>query len=827
MLRGTGPLQVPSGLRPAARLRVPLVGRSSVVGALVGACCLLGASSALAGRSAPAFSSAGTPDTLSIFAGTGSYGAATPGPATSSPLGGPQDVAVDSSGNVFIADYDGNLVEEVTPSGTLSIVAGNGTYGSPTPGPGTSSDLDGPNGVAVDAAGDVYIADGGNNEVEMVTPAGTLSIVAGTGTAGVPTPGAATSSELNNPYMVAIDPSGNLFIADEYNNEIEKVTPGGALSIFAGTGNQSPAVAGPATSSGMGDVRGLATDAAGDVYIADDYNAEVEEVTPAGTLSIIAGDGSYGTETPGPALSSMLANPGGMAIDSAGDLLLADQGNNVVEEITPSGTLSVIAGTGGPQGAAPIAGPPLSSGLHAPTGVALDPAGDAYYIADYGNSVVEKVAPPAPAATTPPSISGTPTVGETLTASTGSWSSDPTGYSYQWEDCDSTGANCTLISGATSSTYALTGTDLGQTVEVVVTASNGGGSGSATATATAVVQAPTTSTTTTTTTTTTPTTTPTTTTVTTTPTPAPVAVAVPVSVGAVPSAGIAVTNKGLAMLSLVCPATPTGCDVSGVLVIDLPASLLEHAAIVAEQADSAATGTGTVLASFSGQHIAGGHSALIAVKLNASVLRQLQTLRIRRVKVTLTLSNHLTGGPATSTTDDLYLQIPPLSAGACPVPTGHITATTIGPVTLGATRSRERHVLSGYTARNYHTDNFCLYDGSGIRVGYASPKLLGAAATTARPTAHPTATGRVILALTANPYYRLDGIGPGSAFRAAKTKLKLKDGIRIGVNTWYVLVGRRTSWVLKVRNAKIQEIGTANKTLTATTAQQRALLRRF
>lgn len=109
--------------------------------------------------------------------------------------------------------------------------------------------------------------------------------------------------------------------------------------------------------------------------------------------------------------------------------------------------------------------------------------------------------------------------------------------------------------------------------------------------------------------------------------------------------------------------------------------------------------------------------------------------------------------------------------------TGQLTATTIGPVSLDATRSRERHLLPGYTARNFHTDNFCLYHGAGIRVGYASVRLLGSVAAAD----HRAVMGRTVLALTANPYYSLDGIRPGSALRAAKTKLKLKAGIRVGL----------------------------------------------
>jgi secreted PhoX family phosphatase len=133
-------------------------------------------------------------------------------------------------------------VEEVTPGGKLFVVAGNGRKGPPTPGPATSSDLDQPSGVAVDSRGDLFIADPGNAAVEEVTRDGVLSVAAGVvGKAGAPTPGPATSSHLDGPDGVAVDSSGNLFIADWLNLVVEKVSPAGMLSIVAGNGQEGPA----------------------------------------------------------------------------------------------------------------------------------------------------------------------------------------------------------------------------------------------------------------------------------------------------------------------------------------------------------------------------------------------------------------------------------------------------------------------------------------------------------------------------------------------------------------------------------------------------------
>ena len=246
----------------------------------------------------------------------------------------PIGVAVDSSGNVYIDDYGNSMIEKVTSAGTLSIIAGTGTAGAPTPGPATASKLNNPAGVAVDSSGNVYIGDYGNNRVEKVTSGGTLSIIAGTGTAGAPTPGPATTSKLSAPEGVAVDSSGNVYIADHGNSMVEKVTSGGTLSIFAGTGTAGAPTPGPATSSKLSAPDGVGVDSTGTVYIADTGNQQVEAVNSSGVLSIVAGTGVAGTATPGPATSSEVHTPEGVAVDSFGDIYIADYNNNRTDKLT-------------------------------------------------------------------------------------------------------------------------------------------------------------------------------------------------------------------------------------------------------------------------------------------------------------------------------------------------------------------------------------------------------------------------------------------------------------------------------------------------------------
>jgi hypothetical protein len=753
------------GSAMAWRGRAARVAAAGLTLAVFGA---IGVSSAQA--SAPAY-------TIMPFAGTGTQGPAVPGPATASDFNNPTAVAVDASGNVYVADGSNYEVEKITPSGTLSIIAGNGTSGNPTPGAATSSPFTDPDGVAVDASGNVYISDQTSGEVVKVTPSGTLSIIAGTGTQGQPTPGPATSSRLETPTGLAVDSAGDIYVADDNAAEVLKITPQGTMSIVAGTGSGGTPAPGLATSSPLEDPDAVALDTEGNLYIAD-AGSYVEKVNPSGVLSIFAGNGSYGNPVAGPATSSPLSEPSGISVDLAGNIDVADY--NDIEQISPGGTLSIIAGNN--TGAAPTYGQPsTSSPVYYPDGVAVSTSG-IVYIADV--FTIDRLVPAAPANATPPSISGTVAVGQTLTASNGSWSNDPTGYSYQWQDCDSSGANCTDFSGATSGTYTVAGGDVGHTIRVVVTAENGGGSTADNSAATVAVPsaAP--------------------------PTPGgPVAV----SVGAVPPAGITVNDHGEVMLTLVCPISPSGCDASGVLTIHLPNPLEAHTTNVA--------GAGTVLASFSGKQIASGHNALTAVRLRTTVLRQLQTLGIRRVKVTLSISNHLSGAPAVNSTQTVYLLIPVLARGACSSPTGQLGTTTLGQVTLGRTRARQLLPRTG--VYNYYTDNYCLYKGAGIRVGYASTRLLGSAHSATEM------KGDAVFALTANPFYSLDGVRPGSSLAAAAGQLKLSKVIHAGLNDWYVIAGSHSNEILKVRHNVILGIGIVNRQLTRTRSAQRQLLRNF
>jgi uncharacterized protein (TIGR03437 family) len=325
---------------------------------------------------------------LAVLAGNGTVGyTGDGGPATSAELNGPWGVAVDAAGNLYIADVSNNCVRKVS-NGVITTVAGNGTAGyTGDGGPATSAQLNNPYGVAVDSAsGNLYIADYLNHTIRKVSN-GVITTVAGTGTAGYSgDSGPATSAQLYRPQSVVLDSGGNLYIADSYNNRIREIS-NGVITTVAGTGTAGyTGDSGPAASARLNRPEGVALDSAGNLYIADYNNYRVREVSN-GVIATVAGSGvwGYGGDN-GPAIAAQLYLPTGVAVDSAGNLYIADRSNNRIREVS-NGVIGTVAGGGLVLG---DNGPATSAQLYLPAGVAVDSAGS-LYIADSLNNLIRKV----------------------------------------------------------------------------------------------------------------------------------------------------------------------------------------------------------------------------------------------------------------------------------------------------------------------------------------------------------------------------------------------------------------------------------------------------
>lgn len=336
--------------------------------------------------------------TASTVAGTGAIGHTGDGSAaTSATLASPAAVAYDASGNLYIADANNHVVREVVQSsGNIVTVAGTGIAGfGGDGGAATSAFLDTPTGIAVDASGNLFIADSHNQRIRKVTGT-TISTIAGTGSAGFSGDGgAATSAMLNLPSAVAVDSSGNVYVADTNNHRIRKVT-GATITTMAGNGEQNfTGDGGAATSATLDSPTGVAVDASGNVYIADRHNQRIRKIS-GGIISTVAGSGTpdfaggYSGDG-GNATAAMLARPTGVAVDAAGHVYIADTNNQRVRELG-GGAIATVLGTG-EQGFAGDGGAATSAVLNGPRGLATDGLGNVSIAEGQGQRVRSALLP--------------------------------------------------------------------------------------------------------------------------------------------------------------------------------------------------------------------------------------------------------------------------------------------------------------------------------------------------------------------------------------------------------------------------------------------------
>ncbi len=290
---------------------------------------------------------------VTTLAGGGSLGANASGNAdgtgTAATFNLPFSVAVDSLGNVYVADTENNVIRKITSSGVVTTLAGGGSVGGNASGnadgTGTAATFAGPRGVAVDSSGNVYVADFGPNLVRKVTPSGVVTTLAGGGSVGGTSAGNAdgtgTDATFWSPSAVTIDVSGNLYVTDYENGLVRKITPSGVVTTIAGGGSVGGTASGHANGTGTAatfkDPSGIAMDSAGNLYVADAGNHLIRKITPSGVVTTVAGGGSAGGTVSGHADGTGTAAtfnfPTGIALDSSGVLYIADSGNHLIRKI--------------------------------------------------------------------------------------------------------------------------------------------------------------------------------------------------------------------------------------------------------------------------------------------------------------------------------------------------------------------------------------------------------------------------------------------------------------------------------------------------------------
>jgi sugar lactone lactonase YvrE len=352
--------------------------------------------------------------TITTVAGLGSAGdSGDNGPATAAQLYRPSGIAVDKSGNLFIADRQ-RIRQINVATGMITGTAGSGGSGySGDNGPAAQAQMHGAWAIAVDSLGNVYVAEKGNNVIRRVSPDGMIATVAGSGAEGfVGDGGPAVQARLNAPQGVAVDAAGNLYIADAGNNRIRRVAHDGTITTIAGTGDAGFAGdGGPAALARLNGPRGLAIDPSGALLIADYGNHRVRKINAGNpVISTIAGTGKDGFSGDGGlAVNAQLNFPSGVATDGVGNVYVADTSNNRIRKVaTTNGTISTVVGNGS-RGFSGDKGPATAAGLNLPVSVAVDAKGDVY-VADTTNRRIRHVAgsAQAPASHQPAGLPGQP-----------------------------------------------------------------------------------------------------------------------------------------------------------------------------------------------------------------------------------------------------------------------------------------------------------------------------------------------------------------------------------------------------------------------------------
>jgi NHL repeat len=299
----------------------------------------------------------------------------------------PTSVEIDSSGNVYVADLNNHTLRKVTAAGVVTTLAGRALGVGSENGTGAAARFFAPAGVAADSAGNVYVADG-NATIRKITTTGVVTTLAGTVGTLDSVDGTGTAAHFLSPRAVAVDRAGNLYVVD--NHAIRKVTAAGGAMTLAGTASAPGSNDGTGPTAGFAFPSGIAVDRAGTVYVADRDNATIRKVTAEGVVTTLAGAAHFSGSADGTGAAASFKEPAGVAVDNAGNVYVADRGNSTIRKVTAAGVVTTLAGTAGMTGSADGAG--VAARFHHPSGVAVDSAGNVY-VADQDSSTIRKITP--------------------------------------------------------------------------------------------------------------------------------------------------------------------------------------------------------------------------------------------------------------------------------------------------------------------------------------------------------------------------------------------------------------------------------------------------
>jgi hypothetical protein len=409
----------------------------------------------------PVYLGVSVPLVFTTLAGQSRSSGSADGSGSAARFFSPADLAADAAGNVYVADANNHTIRKITPAGVVSTLAGLAGVQGSTDGTGSAARFYLPLGVSVGSTGVVYVADTYNHTIRQITPAGAVTTVAGQAGYSGSTDATGTAAQFNQPTDVTVDGSGNLFVSDNGNLTVRKITPAGVVTTFAGSLLHGGSGDGTGSGARFNGLQGICMDGAGNVYVADSVNNAIRKIDPAAAVTTVAGLPMYDGSVDGVSRSARFSYPADVAADAAGNIYVADCNNGTVRKISPSGMVTTVAGQAGAYGSDDGFG--SAARFLRPTGVAVDGSGSVY-VADTDNHTIRKgVTASAPVIQTQPQ-SQTVTAGNSVQLSvTATGAPAPT---YQWRKDGAT------ITGATGSSYSLASVQLADAGSYAVTVSN-------------------------------------------------------------------------------------------------------------------------------------------------------------------------------------------------------------------------------------------------------------------------------------------------------------------------------------------------------------------
>ena len=351
----------------------------------------------------------------------------------------PDGVALDAAGTLYVADHDNQTIRKVTAAGAVTTVAGAAKISGTADGTGGAARFSSPTGVAVDSSGNIYVVDSGNSTIRKIGVGGIVTTFAGVAGVAGSSDGTGGSARFNAPEGIAIDSVGNLFVADTNNSTIRKITAAGAVSTFAGVAGQTGTADGPGGSARFNGPYAVAVDGAGNVYVSDFFNSTIRKITAGGTVTTLAGLAGSPGAADGTGTAARFNQSYGLTVDSIGNVFVADTYNRAIRKVTAGGVVSTLNGT--------------LTRFYYPQGIAVNASGN-LFVTDGDNQAISKgvFTVILPTITTQPA-SQTPAVGGTVTLTTGATipSGNPA-LTYQWQ------FNGTNLSGASGATLTINNT---------------------------------------------------------------------------------------------------------------------------------------------------------------------------------------------------------------------------------------------------------------------------------------------------------------------------------------------------------------------------------